>query len=66
MTKTPAGKDEIVIQGDVQDQVISLICATWFDKIQPQDVTIVEDKKAKKKNQQAAAAFGGGNDDDSD
>ncbi|KAL1914710.1 uncharacterized protein VTP21DRAFT_7968 [Calcarisporiella thermophila] len=47
VVKNPQGLDEIVIQGDVIDEVRELILQTWKE-INPDNVEIVEEKKKKK------------------
>lgn len=51
VTKNPQGNDEIVVQGDVQDQLVSLILQTWPSSIpSSKHITILESKKSKKED----------------
>ena len=43
VTKSPQGHDEIVIQGDVQDTLVKLICDTW-SQVDVNAVTIAPPK----------------------
>ncbi|OUM65496.1 hypothetical protein PIROE2DRAFT_7517, partial [Piromyces sp. E2] len=55
VTKNAAGQDEIVVQGDVQEEIKELILKNY--KNVPEDVIeLTEDKKSKKSSQQAQAA----------
>ncbi|KAJ9138976.1 Translation machinery-associated protein 22 [Coniochaeta hoffmannii] len=56
VTKVPSGGEEIVVQGDVSDEIEEFLLEKYKD-IPEDNIELVDDKKAKKA---AAAAAGGG------
>ncbi|KAJ3279906.1 Translation machinery-associated protein 22 [Borealophlyctis nickersoniae] len=44
VTKNPQGQDEIVVQGDVQDDIYDLILATW-PQVPEEQIEMTEGKK---------------------
>jgi density-regulated protein DRP1 len=55
VTKVPSGGEEIVVQGDVSDEIEEFILEKYKD-VPEDNIEFVDDKKAKK----AAAAAAGG------
>jgi translation initiation factor 1 (eIF-1/SUI1) len=56
VTKVPSGGEEIVVQGDVSDEIEEFILEKYKD-VPEDNIELIDDKKAKKA---AAAAAGGG------
>lgn len=55
MTRSPAGAEEITVQGDVSDDVREWLLEVHGDKIPAANIEFIEDKKKKKADAAAAA-----------
>jgi translation initiation factor 1 (eIF-1/SUI1) len=48
MTRSPAGAEEITVQGDVSDDVREWLLEVHGDKVPEANIELIEDKKKKK------------------